>query len=113
MNKNAKGSQLKPFKMCMYFVYFSADNLRQKSAKKRAEAHKMMEKEEAETVASQEKADHRLKERLGKDYYDIDVGGVNYGDPEETLFWTEEVEAELNRWDEEKFKLAEVRIEGG
>jgi len=70
----------------------SADILRQKSAQKRAEAHKMMEKEEAETIARQEKADHRLKERL-----------------EETLFWTEEVEAELNRWDDEKFKLAELR----
>ena len=27
---------------------------------------------------------------------------------EETLFWTEEVESELNRWEDEKFKLAEV-----
>ena len=41
--------------------------MRQKSAQKRAEAHKMMEKEEAETIARQEKADHRLKERLGED----------------------------------------------
>lgn len=31
--------------------------------------------------------------------------------PEETLFWTEEVEAELSRWDEEKFKLAEVKTD--
>ena len=29
------------------------------------------------------------------------------------MFWTEEVEAELNRWEDEKFKLAEVcRITG-
>ena len=41
--------------------------LLKKTAKKRAEAQMMMEKEEAETLASQEKADHRLKERLGKD----------------------------------------------
>ena len=34
--------------------------------------------------------------------------GDNQAATEETLFWTEEVEAELNRWDEEKFKLAEV-----
>ncbi len=39
----------------------------------------------------QEKADHRLKERL-----------------EETVFWSEEVEAEVMTWAEEKFKLAEV-----
>ena len=70
-----------------------------------------MEKEESETVARQEKADHRLRERLGRDDNDSDDGDNNHGDPEETLFWTEEVEAELSRWDEEKFKLEEVRIE--
>ena len=36
--------------------------------------------------------------------------GDNQAATEETLFWTEEVEAELNRWDEEKFKLAKVRM---
>merc|ERR1719410_2458637 len=65
--------------------------MRQRSAKKRAEAQKLMEREDAEVQVGQEKADHRLKERL-----------------EETLFWTEEVESELNRWEDEKFKLAEL-----
>ena len=37
----------------------------QKSAKKRAEAMKMMEKEMADTSARQEKVDHKLKERIG------------------------------------------------
>ena len=67
-----------------------------------------MEKEEAETVASQEKADHKLKERLGKDNIDMNYNGENQDITEETLFWTEEVESELNRWDDEKFKLEEV-----
>jgi hypothetical protein len=39
----------------------------------------------------QEKADHRLKERL-----------------EETVFWSEEVESEIVAWTEEQFKLSEV-----
>ena len=41
--------------------------MRQKSAKKRAETKKTLEREESETVANQDKADHKLKERLGKD----------------------------------------------
>ena len=47
---------------------FRADAVRQKSAKRRAEAKKILEKEQAETLARQEKADHRLKERLGNEY---------------------------------------------
>jgi hypothetical protein len=39
----------------------------------------------------QEKADHRLKERL-----------------EETVFWSEEVESEILAWADEKAKLSEV-----
>ena len=44
---------------------FRADLVFQKSAKKRAEATKMMEKEMADTSARQEKVDHKLKERIG------------------------------------------------
>ena len=40
--------------------------MRQRSAKKRAEAQKLMEREDAEVQVGQEKADHRLKERLGE-----------------------------------------------
>ena len=46
---------------------FRADAVRQKSARRRAEAKKILEKEQAETLACQEKADHRLKERLGNE----------------------------------------------
>ena len=42
-----------------------ADLIFQKSAKKRAEAAEMMEKELADTEARQEKVDHKLKERIG------------------------------------------------
>merc|ERR1719270_278953 len=69
-----------------------ADMVFQKSAKKRAEAMKMMEKELADTEARQEKVDHKLKERI-----------------EETVFWTEEVENEILRWADEKNRLAEVK----
>merc|ERR1719422_1578796 len=69
-----------------------ADMVFQKSAKKRAEAMKMMEKEMADTSARQEKVDHKLKERI-----------------EETVFWTEEVESEIIRWNDEKDKLAEIK----
>ena len=44
----------------------SADIIFQKSAKKRAEAAKMIEKEIAATSARQEKVDHKLKERIGE-----------------------------------------------
>ena len=71
----------------------------------------MMEKEEAETVAIQEKADHKLKERLGKNHIDMTDNGESQDIAEETLFWTEEVESELNRWDDEKFKLDEVIVQ--
>lgn len=69
-----------------------ADVSRHKSARARAEAEKLRSKEEAETEAVQEKADHRLKERL-----------------EETVFWSEEVEGEVVAWEEEKHKLSELR----
>merc|ERR1719270_1950313 len=69
-----------------------ADMVFQKSAKKRAEAMKMIEKEMADTSARQEKVDHKLKERI-----------------EETVFWTEEVESEIIRWNDEKDKLAEIK----
>ena len=42
--------------------------MRQKSARRRAEAHKLMEREEADTAARQEKVDHKLRERLGQFY---------------------------------------------
>ena len=45
---------------------FSADLIFQKSAKKRAEAAKMIEKEISAMSARQEKVDHKLKERIGK-----------------------------------------------
>ncbi|XP_023335756.1 tektin-3 [Eurytemora carolleeae] len=69
-----------------------ADISRHKSFKSRAEAIKLRSKEEAETVCIQEKAEHRLKERL-----------------EETIFWSEEVENEVIAWEEEKLKLSEIR----
>ena len=47
----------------IFFV--RADLIFQKSAKKRAEAAEMMEKEMADTEARQEKVDHKLKERIG------------------------------------------------
>ena len=47
---------------------FRADLVFQKSAKKRAEASKMMEKEMADTSARQEKVDHKLKERIGNEH---------------------------------------------
>ena len=67
-----------------------------------------MEKEEAETVASQERLTTGLRRGLVRISIDMNVGGDDQAVTEETLFWTEEVEAELNRWDEEKFRLAEV-----
>ena len=48
-----------------YFLS-SADIIFQKSAKKRAEAAKMIEKEISAMSARQEKVDHKLKERIGK-----------------------------------------------
>ena len=55
------------------FIYFvRADLIFQKSAKKRAEAAEMMEKEMADTEARQEKVDHKLKERIGT-YYAINM----------------------------------------
>ena len=48
------------------WIFFArADLIFQKSAKKRAEAAEMMEKELADTEARQEKVDHKLKERIG------------------------------------------------
>ena len=44
----------------------SADLIFQKSAKKRAEAAKMIEKEISAMSARQEKVDHKLKERIGE-----------------------------------------------
>ena len=46
-------------------IFVRADLIFQKSAKKRAEAAEMMEKEMADTEARQEKVDHKLKERIG------------------------------------------------
>ena len=46
-------------------------------------------------VLTQEKADHRLKERL-----------------EETMFWAEEVQSEINCWATEKKSLNQVNIKG-
>ena len=48
-----------------YFLS-SADLIFQKSAKKRAEAAKMIEKEISAMSARQEKVDHKLKERIGE-----------------------------------------------
>ena len=48
-----------------YFLS-SADIIFQKSAKKRAEAAKMIEKEISAMSARQEKVDHKLKERIGE-----------------------------------------------
>ena len=53
------------YKMIVYKLFCRADLVFQKSAKKRAEAMKMMEKEMADTSARQEKVDHKLKERIG------------------------------------------------
>ena len=52
-------------KINFYNLFCRADMVFQKSAKKRAEAMKMMEKEMADTSARQEKVDHKLKERIG------------------------------------------------
>ena len=49
----------------LILIVVRADLVFQKSAKKRAEATKMMEKEMADTSARQEKVDHKLKERIG------------------------------------------------
>ena len=89
-------------------ILTSADIIFQKSAKKRAEAAKMIEKEIAATSARQEKVDHKLKERIGKLNWDIVWILSNYSS-EETLFWTEEVENELGRWEEEKKTLSEIK----
>ena len=50
-----------------------AGQVRQKSARRRAEAHKLMEREEADTAARQEKVDHKLRERLGQFYSKTDL----------------------------------------
>lgn len=68
----------------------------------------MIEKEIAATSARQEKVDHKLKERIGKLNWDIVWKLLKYS-PEETLFWTEEVENELGRWEEEKRTLSEIK----
>ena len=86
----------------------SADIIFQKSAKKRAEAAKMIEKEIAATSARQEKVDHKLKERIGELDQKMCLEIMSCS-PEETLFWTEEVETELGRWEEEKRTLSEIK----
>ena len=50
----------------MNYFLTSADLIFQKSAKKRAEAAKMIEKEISAMAARQEKVDHKLKERIGE-----------------------------------------------
>ena len=70
MNKSVGGNK-KPLlflKIPFLFVIClpSADIIFQKSAKKRAEAAKMIEKEISAMSARQEKVDHKLKERIGE-----------------------------------------------
>lgn len=68
MRRNAESILLLRKFQELTFCVFRADLVFQKSAKKRAEASKMMEKEMADTSARQEKVDHKLKERIGNEH---------------------------------------------
>ena len=67
MSRSAEGKKnVFFFFISLLISQFSADLIFQKSAKKRAEAAKMIEKEISAMSARQEKVDHKLKERIGK-----------------------------------------------